>query len=143
MLFKDPSSLPGTINTANPISVAGLNNIPYLFYRGSGSDTQVYYVANNNGNWDNSPKPVPNLKTQLGVTAVNYKGTIYVLVVEDGSAFIGYATFDGSSFSSVQQLPKTVNGSGTPFAYATSDGITVVYQGVDTTNLFTSVGSAN
>ena len=147
MIFNDPKILPISINTDQPISVVELKGTLYLFYRGTGPDTQVYYVSNANGSWSDRPTPISNLKTRLGVSAVVYNNpdnpTAHIFVVEDGSAYIEYVTFDGNNFSSVQQMPETINASRTPCAVAGTTGITVFYNGINTTNLFESVGSSD
>jgi hypothetical protein len=140
----EPMKEDRTIKTSTAPAVAVLDNTLYMFFKGAGSDNNIY-IARSSGNpaegksWS-AHVLNPALTTGAAPVAVTFNGALYLFYKEAGTNNVQVAhptggdVFNGSW--STSPLTATIQTNAAPGAIVYNDALYLFYKTADGTNIF-------
>ena len=84
--------------TSRGPALAELNGVLYMVWKGSGSDTQIYWAAFDSATWSGQQE-IPNTSTDHAPALAAFGGSLYLAWSNTADDGITYARFDGSQWS--------------------------------------------
>jgi acyl dehydratase len=142
----EPMKEDRTIKTSAAPAVAVFNNIPYLFFKGAGSDNNVY-IARPSGNpgegksWSAHPLN-PAILTSTAPAVVTFNGALYLFYkgASDNNIYIARSTggdvFDGSTWSPNLLTHDMIKTNAAPGAVVYNGALYLFYKEAAGTNIF-------
>ena len=118
------------VGTSRGPALAELNGVLYMAWKGSGSDTQIYWAAFDGATWS-SQQVVPNTSINYTPALAAFGGSLYLAWSHPADDGIAYARFDGNQWSGPQLIGDAGTSSG-PALTACNDTLYLAWKGSGT-----------